>query len=201
MSEQPPVTGPIPIAYVSTHGLQPMHAALTLGGAQGEALKAEKQADSRRYDYQWYEQKPGVWWLMRKPRSKRLVPAERTARTVVAVPLAETPVPGPIPIYVKPIPAGAQLDLSALTAHVVGDVLDALLDQSTGLLDLLHEVADPPKRADGDTEPLDRERLEEELAERASKLVPVYGPQVTRLAAELLRAAGQHIPKQRGRAA
>jgi len=113
----------------------------------------------------------------------------------------QPPVTGPIPIYVKAIPAGAQLDLRALTAHVVADVIDALLDERTGLLDLLHEVADPPKRADGDTEPLDRERLEEELTARASSRVPVYGPQVTRLAAELLRAAGQHIPKQRGRAA
>ncbi|MCX4540459.1 hypothetical protein [Streptomyces sp. NBC_01565] len=110
----------------------------------------------------------------------------------------QPPVTGPIPIYVKALPSGAELDLRAFTAHVVSDVIDALLDPSgTELWDLLHEVANPPQRAEGDTEPLDREQLEQALTDRASSRVPMYGPQVQRLAASLLKAAGLHVPTQR----
>ncbi|MFJ3173758.1 hypothetical protein ACIPJK_23665 [Streptomyces roseus] len=110
----------------------------------------------------------------------------------------QPPVTGPIPIYVKASPSGAELDMAALTAHVVSDVIDALLDPAdTRLWDLLHEVANPPARAEGDTERLDREQLEHDLAERASSRVSVYGPQVQRLAASLLKAAGQHVPAAR----
>ncbi|MFG2978822.1 hypothetical protein ACGFYY_38275 [Streptomyces sp. NPDC048331] len=85
----------------------------------------------------------------------------------------QPPVTGPIPIYVKPIPVGAELDLVALTAHVVSDVLDALIEgDDTTLWDLLHEVAAPSA---GAAERLDREELEQQLVERASSRVPLYG--------------------------
>ncbi len=110
----------------------------------------------------------------------------------------QQPVTGPIPIYVKATPSGAELDMAALTAHVVSDVIDALLDPAdTGLWDLLHEVANPPGPAPEGTERLDREQLEHDLADRASSRIPVYGPQVKRLAASLLKAAGQYVPSQR----
>ncbi|THA82773.1 hypothetical protein [Streptomyces sp. A0592] len=105
------------------------------------------------------------------------------------------PVDGPIPVHVRTIPGGAQLDLTALTRLVVGDVLDALLEgDDTTLWDLLHEVAAP---STGAADRLDREELEQQLVERASSRVPVYGPQVRRLAASLLKAARQHIPARR----
>ncbi|MFD8577209.1 hypothetical protein ACFV1H_17990 [Streptomyces virginiae] len=109
------------------------------------------------------------------------------------------PVTGPIPIHVGRIPGGAQLDLAALTRLVVGDVLDALLQgDDTTLWDLLHEVAAPSA---GAAERLDREELEQQLVERASSRVPLYGPAAKRLAASILTAAGAHVPQQRGEAA
>ncbi|MFI8104746.1 hypothetical protein [Streptomyces sp. NPDC086023] len=105
---------------------------------------------------------------------------------------------GPIPVYVRRIPAGAELDMSALTAHVVSDVIDALIDpESTELWDLLQAVANPPARAEGDTDQLDRERLETALVARASSRVPLYGPAVARLVERLLAVAGVVLPKQR----
>ncbi|MFJ6935730.1 hypothetical protein [Streptomyces sp. NPDC101132] len=110
----------------------------------------------------------------------------------------QPPVTGPIPIYVKRTPGGAALDMSALTAHVISDVIDALIDpESTDLWDLLQAVANPPARAEGDTDPLDREQLETALTARASSRVPLYGPAVTRLAERLLAAVRIAVPKQR----
>ncbi|MFJ9644977.1 hypothetical protein [Streptomyces sp. NPDC101206] len=107
---------------------------------------------------------------------------------------------GPIPVRVERIPAGAVLDLGALTAHVVSDVIDALLDPaSTELWDLLQQVANPPTQPEeGSTEPLDREELERQLVERASSRVPLYGPAVYRLADRLLEVARRHVPRPRG---
>lgn len=113
----------------------------------------------------------------------------------------QPPVTGPIPIYVNRLPGGAQLDLGALTALVVSDVLDALLDPAdSGLWDLLAEVANPVATPEG-TESLDREELERRLGERASSKIPLYGEGAKRLAATLLKASGHHVPGQRGRAA
>ncbi|MFD7978852.1 hypothetical protein [Streptomyces sp. NPDC059071] len=100
----------------------------------------------------------------------------------------DKPATGPIPIYVRTLPAGVVLDLEALTRLVVGDLIDALLDgQSTDLWDLLHEVADEK------TAPVhakfDREHLEQELTERASSRVPLYGTRALDLADQLMRAS------------
>lgn len=111
----------------------------------------------------------------------------------------QTPVDGPIPVHVRTIPGGAQLDLTALTRLVVGDVLDALLEgDDTTLWDLLHEVAAP---STGAAERLDREELEQQLVERASSRVPLYGPAAKRFAASVLSAAGAHVPQQMRRPA
>ncbi|AZM91473.1 hypothetical protein [Streptomyces sp. W1SF4] len=113
----------------------------------------------------------------------------------------QPPVTGPILIGVERIPAGATLDLGAFTSLVVSDVIDALLDPDGALWDLLHEVADPPKRAEDDDERLDREELERLLVERASSKVPLYGPAAARLARRLLAVAPPSVPQQRGEAA
>lgn len=115
-----------------------------------------------------------------------------------------TPITGPIPIYVRQIPAGIVLDLDALTRLVVGDVLDALLDgDSTDLWDQLLELA-----ADGTAPtPEDRlpyEALVSELTERASSRVPLYGGRASELADRLLQAGRLRKvpgPRQGGAAA
>ncbi|MFE6103226.1 hypothetical protein ACFVQ4_25160 [Streptomyces laurentii] len=110
---------------------------------------------------------------------------------------------GPVPVYVRTIPTGVVLDLEALTRLVVGDVLDALLSgEDTDLWDLLHEIADPQ------TAPLhtrfDREHLEQQLTERASSRVPLYGTRALELADRLTQAARLRQvpdPRQGGEAA
>ncbi|MFE9845834.1 hypothetical protein [Streptomyces goshikiensis] len=112
MTDKPPSDGPV--TYVAMRNGQPTNTALTLETAQNEALQAEQRDDGGRYDYQWVEQRPGNWRLMRKPKSKRVLPAVRTARTVAAVPL----LPGP--------PASAQPSLSVrLRADWLAGILRA----------------------------------------------------------------------------
>ncbi|MFF9197297.1 hypothetical protein ACF09L_19025 [Streptomyces sp. NPDC014779] len=113
----------------------------------------------------------------------------------------DQPATGPIPIYVRSIPAGTVLDLEAFTRLVVGDVLDALLDgQSTDLWDLLHEVAD--EKTTRVHAKFDREQLEQELTERASSRVPLYGTRAVELADQLMRAGRlRGVPGQQDRRA
>ncbi|MGW5928026.1 hypothetical protein ACWF2L_17520 [Streptomyces anulatus] len=112
----------------------------------------------------------------------------------------ETPVTGPIPIYVRTIPAGVVLDLEALTRLVVGDVLDALLTPGdTGAWDRLHALADTDRSAAEGHLPY--EELVAELTDRASSRVPLYGPAALELTRKLRRAAAPRaVPGQRGAA-
>ncbi|MFE6080032.1 hypothetical protein [Streptomyces virginiae] len=115
------------------------------------------------------------------------------------------PIPGPVPIYVQSIPAGVVLDMAALTEMVVKDVLDALLEQDTTLWDQLHEVAElTPETAAAEAAKgrLPYEELVEQLAERSSSRVTLYGPAaVLTLIAKLRRASAAHrVPGQRGAA-
>lgn len=112
----------------------------------------------------------------------------------------ETPVTGPIPIYVRTIPTGVVLDLEALTRLVVGDVLDALLAPAdTGVWDRLHALADTDRTAVEGRLPY--EELVAELTERASSRVPLYGPAALELMLKLSRAsAPRAVPGQRGAA-
>ncbi|MEE1735933.1 hypothetical protein PUR49_05310 [Streptomyces sp. BE147] len=107
------------------------------------------------------------------------------------------PITGPIPIYVRTIPGGAALDLSALTALVVADVLEALLDpDDTTAWDRLHDLADTDRTpAEGR---LPYEELVADLADRASSRVPLYGPAALELTRRLRRAvAPRAVPSQR----
>lgn len=109
----------------------------------------------------------------------------------------EMPVTGPIPIYVRTIPAGIVLDLKALTRLVVGDVVDELLNtEGTTAWDLLHEAAEPVGEGQ-----FPGELLEQHLVERASSRVPLYGPAALELTRKLRRAAAPRpVPGQRGAA-
>ncbi|MEV5851457.1 hypothetical protein [Streptomyces anulatus] len=106
----------------------------------------------------------------------------------------QKPVTGPIPIYVRTIPAGVVLDLEALTRLVVGDVINELLHaEDTTAWDLLHQAADS-----GAHEEYNGELLEQHLTERASSRVPLYGPAALELMLKLSRAsAPRAVPGQR----
>ncbi|MET7560603.1 hypothetical protein ABZS95_10400 [Streptomyces sp. NPDC005479] len=108
-----------------------------------------------------------------------------------------TPVTGPIPIYVKAIPGGAALDLAALTALVVGDVLDALLDPAdTEAWDRLHDLVDTDRTPEEGRLPY--EELVAELVARASSRVPLYGPAALELTRRLrVAVAPRSVPPQR----
>ncbi|MFJ7070140.1 hypothetical protein [Streptomyces sp. NPDC101115] len=114
----------------------------------------------------------------------------------------DKPATGPIPIYVRTLPAGVVLDLEALTRLVVGDVLDALLDgDSTDLWDQLLELASPGT-APTPEDRLPYESLVSELTERASSRVPLYGTRALELADQLMRAGRlRGVPGPRDRRA
>ncbi len=117
----------------------------------------------------------------------------------------QTPVDGPIPVHVRTIPGGISLDMQALSRCVVQDVLELLLStdapQWRERLDELAEQTPEQARADEARGVLAYEQLVEDLTDAVSSRVPVYGPQVRQLSASLLKAAGAHIPAQRGEAA
>ncbi|MFD3717217.1 hypothetical protein [Streptomyces sp. NPDC058674] len=120
------------------------------------------------------------------------------------MPADPKPIPGPIPIYVKAIPGGVALDMAALTTYVVQDLLELLLSTDTPAwrerLDELAEQTPTEKREQEAAGVLAYEQLVQDMTEAVSSRVPVYGPAVSRLAAELLAAGGRHIPHQRGAA-
>lgn len=115
---------------------------------------------------------------------------------------ADKPITGPIPIYVRAIPGGAALDLDAFTRLVVGDVLDALLDeQDPGAGDRLHELADTTAAPTPEGR-LPYEELVAGLAEHASSRVPLYGPAALELTRRLRDAvAPKSVPTQQDRRA
>jgi hypothetical protein len=110
----------------------------------------------------------------------------------------DTPITGPIPIHVDITPTAVVLDMAALTRLVVGDVLDALLDeQDTTLWDRLHELADTTAAPTPEGR-LPYEELVAELADRASSRVPLYGHRARELAHRLLLVSGPRaVPSPR----
>lgn len=114
-----------------------------------------------------------------------------------------TPVTGPIPIYVRTIPAGVVLDMEALTQCVVTDVLGALLGDDTALWDQLHEVAEmtPPDSAPRPEGQLPFEELVAALVAVSSSRIPLYGAAALELTRKLRQAAAPRaVPGQRGAA-
>jgi len=114
------------------------------------------------------------------------------------MPADPTPIDGPLPVGVIAIPGGAALSLNAFAAAVIGDVLDALLnEQDTSLWDRLHELADTtaPPTPEGR---LPYEELVADLADRASSQVPMYGGAALELTRRLREAvAPKAVPTQR----
>ncbi|MFE4535633.1 hypothetical protein ACFRKB_11195 [Streptomyces scopuliridis] len=111
-----------------------------------------------------------------------------------------TPITGPIPISINLTPTAVILDMHALTALVVGDVLDLLLDPAdTTAWDQLHDLADTTA-APAPEGRLPYEELVAALAERSSSRVPLYGHRARELAERLLRASGPRpVPAQQDR--
>lgn len=110
----------------------------------------------------------------------------------------------PTPVYVKQIPAGVALDLEVFSEKVVGDVLDMLLDESSGAYDRLAELAEalPEPWATTREDRLPYEELVADITEHVSTRIPLYGTKSLELA-ELLRTMGLrvqpvHVPGQRG---
>lgn len=114
------------------------------------------------------------------------------------------PVDGPIPVRVRTAPGGIALDMQALSTLVVQDVLALLLSTDDlswrERLDELAEQTPEQARADEARGILAYEELVRDMTGAVSSRVPVYGRQVYALAAALLKAAGQHVPQQRGAA-
>ncbi|MFF3300928.1 hypothetical protein [Streptomyces sp. NPDC002908] len=108
----------------------------------------------------------------------------------------QTPVTGPIPVYVRVTPGAVVLDMEALTRLVVGDVIEALLDpQDTGLWDRLHELADTERAPQEGL--LLTEGLTADLADRCSSRVPLTVPRARDLATTLRMLADRlTIPRQ-----
>lgn len=135
MSDPKPLPGPV--SYVAMRNGQPTNTALTLEVAQTEALRAEQLNDGDRYDYRWVEEKTGDWRLMRKLKARRPLPAERTARTVAAVPM----LPGP------PVSPQPQLSLR-LDATWLHGILRADQIRHDTLVSLVATWGDPDARDD-----------------------------------------------------
>lgn len=99
------------------------------------------------------------------------------------------PVDGPFRISVEPIPTGVTLDVGAFVQHVVQDVVEALLlDSSYGerfdaLLDLQPQDPHRPERS------LPVEELVADLVAVAGTKLPVYGLQALALAGRIEQLA------------
>jgi hypothetical protein len=109
----------------------------------------------------------------------------------------QTPIDGPIRINVVTTPAGPALELSAFTALVVGDVLDALLHpEDTTAWDRLHDLAETTRTPNEGRLPY--EELVADLVDRASSRVPLYGGAALELTRRLRDAAApKAVPQQR----
>ena len=204
--------------FVAMNHRGPMTTALTLEAAQRDALRDAKQtANGGQYDYFWVDSKPfvtrpGEWLLMRKPKGRRTVPAEKTAHTIVEVALTAdektVPVDGPFPVKVRATPGGAELDVSAFLFQTVftelitkaDDDPEGLVEELAGMADLLRSAVaqgrDSSARHAFDGA---MQALIKEVANDGA--IPVYGAAVGRLAGRLSEiAAPRRVPGQRGAA-
>ncbi len=112
------------------------------------------------------------------------------------------PVTGPHRIYVAAAPAGATLDISAYLTTVIRTLID---EERGALADI--EAADDAAAFelshgnDDSHSGHERDALIEDLIERLSPLLPVYGSEVGALAAALAAIARpKSLPTQRGAA-
>lgn len=197
------------LMYVATHAGRPTGTALTAEAAQKEALRAEKQRPGGSdFDYLWLPVKSGEWQLLRKPKGRRAVPAEKLARRVIAVaftPDEATVVDGPFPIRVAATPSGAELDVSSFLFKAVFTELITKADEDgEGLAAQLGEMADLLRSAVAQgPDSAARHEFDESMRllikEFANEgLVPLYESAVGRMAQRLTDiAAPRRIPGQR----
>ncbi|WP_119581528.1 hypothetical protein [Streptomyces europaeiscabiei] len=200
--------------FVAMHGGQPTHTAVTLEAAQREGLRAQQQTfNGTEFDYLWTDQKPfvtkpGEWRLIRKPKGRRVVPAESTGRTIVATAYVQdekTVVDGPFPVRVRATPGGAELDVSAFLLKAVFAELIAKADEEPEALAAeFAEMADLLRQAvHGGPDSHARHAFDEKMHGfvkefAADGMVPVYGKAVSRMAARLSQiAAPRSVPGQR----
>lgn len=101
-----------------------------------------------------------------------------------------TPVTGPFRITVEPIPTGVTLDVGSFVEHVVHDVVEALLrDSSLGeRFDALLD-AQPQQDPHRPERQLPFEELVADLVAVAGTRVPVYGVQALALAGHIEQLA------------
>jgi hypothetical protein len=200
------------LIYVAMHGVHPTNTAFNIEDAQTNALRAEKQRPGALdYDYLWLPQKTDEWRLLRKPKGRRLLPAEKTGRRIVAVaftPDEKTiPVDGPFPVKVRATPSGAELDISAyLFQAVFSELISKADDDPEGLVSELTDMAALMRSAvhagrNSHARHEFDERMDQLLKEFAGEgLIPVYGDQVTRLRDRLAEiAAPRPLPGQQAR--
>lgn len=195
--------------FVAMNHRGPITTALTVEAAQREALRDAKQnAASAQYDYLWVDHKPGEWRLLRKPSGRRVLPAERTVYTVVAVALTpdeRTPVDGPYPIRVGATPSGAELDVSSFLFKAVfteliskaDDDPEALATELADMADLLRSAVSrgPDSHARHEFDECMRRMIKEYANDG---VIPMYGAAVGRLAGRLAEiAAPRPLPSQR----
>lgn len=198
------------LMYVATRAGQPTGTALTPEAAQHEALRAEKQRPGATdYDYLWLPKGTGEWQLLRKPKGRRAVPAEKTSLRVTAVAFTPdertVPVDGPFPIRVGATPAGAELDVSSfLVQGVFAELISKADDDPEGLVSELTDMAELLRAAahggrDSHARHEFDERMQQMVKEYADEgVIPVYGAAVARMAARLARiAAPRPVPGQR----
>lgn len=195
--------------FVAMNHRGPIATALTLEAAQGQGLRnARQRATTPAYDYLWVDGEPGEWLLMRKPKGKRTVPAERTVYRVVATAYVAdeaTPVSGPFPIRVAASPGGADVDVSAfLFQAVFTELITKAADSPKELVTELADMAELMRSAmHGGRNSHARhefdERMQQMLKEYANDgVIPVYGPAVGRMAERLSQiAAPRPLPGQR----
>lgn len=200
------------LIYVAMHGVHPTNTAFNIEDAQTNALRAEKQRPGALdYDYLWLPQKTGEWRLMRKPKGKRTVLAEKTARSIVAVAFTAdektVPIDGPFPVKVRATPFGAELDISAyLFQAVFSELISKADDDPEGLVSELTDMAELLRAAvhggrNSNARHEFDQRMDQLLKEFAGEgLIPVYGDQVTRLRDRLAEiAAPRPLPGQQAR--
>lgn len=104
-----------------------------------------------------------------------------------------SPLSGPNPIYVVPLPGGVALDLSAYVTSLITE-----LAADDELFEAFMEIADRDETRlyDGHRP---EELLVEQLVARLRPQLPVYGRECVALA-DRIRAAAASLPGQRGAA-
>ncbi|KAB7850196.1 hypothetical protein [Streptomyces mobaraensis] len=111
------------------------------------------------------------------------------------------PVTGPFRIYVQPSPGGVEIDVSHLVAVLLVQLARDFEDDQSGVGQDLLDIAEADRNAVGADSAAGHERdelVQQLMTEIGGGVVPVYGPQVLRLAERLRSLASpKSVPQQR----